>query len=193
MAVRQPARAMPERWQRLTDALSSEWVFRWPTFALYALMGIPFVTVSEFNRLVTPTLPTAIGVATIAVVLTIALIMVIAPFIRTRQRARVPVLIVALVGIGIIRANIVTAIIDGMELNHGSYGLSRAVLSAGAVPSWSLLQPSSLPPSRRGGANVLEPVAPLLTCAQNEMPSWPTLPVRMKLLSASPKVRCDLR
>ena len=125
---------MPERWQRLTDALSSEWVFRWPTFALYALMGIPFGTVSEFNRLVTPTLPMAIGVATIAVVLTIALIMVIAPFIRTRKRARVPVLIVALVGIGIIRANIVTAIIDGFDLNRESFGLSRAILSAGAVP-----------------------------------------------------------
>ncbi len=125
---------MPERWRRMSDALSSDLVFRWPTFALYAVMGIPFVTVSEYNRLVTPTLPTALTVAAVSVGLSIFLVILVAPLIRSLQRFRVPVLIFALVAIGIVRAVIITALIDGFDLNRQSFGLSRAILSAGAVP-----------------------------------------------------------
>ena len=63
MAVSTSTRGIPDRWQRLTAALESDWLFRWPTFLLYTAMSIPFVSISEYNRLVNPNLASAVGVA----------------------------------------------------------------------------------------------------------------------------------
>lgn len=97
-------------------------------------MGIPFVSISEYNRLVTPTLLSALGVAALSVGLTIGLIIIAGPFIRPRTVGRIPLILASLVAIGIIRAAIVTAVIDGLDINRESFLVSRAFLSAGATP-----------------------------------------------------------
>ncbi|MFM2412601.1 MAG: hypothetical protein RLZZ587_934 [Actinomycetota bacterium] len=127
-------RALTDRWRRLVDALNSDWLFRWPTFALYTAMGIPFVSISEYNRLATPTLLSALGVAGLSVGLTIGLIILAGPFIRPRTIGRIPLIVGSLVAIGIIRAAVVTAVIDGLGINRESFFTSRALLSAGAIP-----------------------------------------------------------
>ncbi|MEY4477374.1 MAG: hypothetical protein RJA31_878 [Actinomycetota bacterium] len=124
MVASPAASALSDRWRRLTEALQSDWLFRWPTFLLY----------SEHNRLTEPNLTSAIGIAVLSVGLTIALIIVAAPIIRTSSRWRVPIVLLSLVVIGVLRAAIVTAIIDGFDINRESFFLSRALLSAGAVP-----------------------------------------------------------
>lgn len=134
MADSRQARAFPDRWRRLVEALQSDWLFRWPTFALYTAMGIPFGSISEYNRLVTPTLLSALGVAALSVGLTIGLIIIAGPFIRPRTVGRIPLILASLVAIGIIRAAIVTAVIDGLDINRESFFVSRALLSAGAIP-----------------------------------------------------------
>lgn len=134
MVASPAASALSDRWRRLTEALQSDWLFRWPTFLLYTAVGVPFVSISEHNRLTEPNLPSAIGIAVLSVGLTIALIIVAAPIIRTSSRWRVPIVLLSLVVIGVLRAAIVTAIIDGFDINRESFFLSRALLSAGAVP-----------------------------------------------------------
>lgn len=134
MVARPATSALPDRWRRLSEALQSDWLFRWPTFLLYAIFSVPFVSISEHNRLTNPNLSSAIGIAVLSVGLTIALITVAAPMIRTSARWRVPIVLLSLVVIGVLRAVIVTAVIDGFEVNRESYFLSRALLSAGAVP-----------------------------------------------------------
>jgi MFS family permease len=134
MVASPAASALSDRWRRLTEALQSDWLFRWPTFLLYTAVGVPFVSISEHNRLTEPNLTSAIGIAVLSVGLTIALIIVAAPIIRTSSRWRVPIVLLSLVVIGVLRAAIVTAIIDGFDINRESFFLSRALLSAGAVP-----------------------------------------------------------
>lgn len=134
MVARPATSALPDRWRRLSEALQSDWLFRWPTFLLYAIFSVPFVSISEHNRLTEPNLTSAIGIAVLSVGLTIALIIVAAPIIRTSSRWRVPIVLLSLVVIGVLRAAIVTAIIDGFDINRESFFLSRALLSAGAVP-----------------------------------------------------------
>lgn len=125
---------MTDRWRRLIDALESDWVFRWPTLALYAIIAVPFVSVSEYNRLVTPTLWESLGISTMSVATVIVLLTAVRPVISRFTRSRVPALVVALMLIGIARAVIVTNVIDALNINRGQFGASRALLSAGAVP-----------------------------------------------------------
>lgn len=102
--------------------------------ALYAIIAIPFVSVSEFNRLVTPTLIEALGIASLSVALVIVLLSAIRPVISRIRRHRVAALMASLVLIGLARAVIVTNVIDAININRGHFGVSRALLSAGAVP-----------------------------------------------------------
>ena len=134
MAGRKSTRGIPDRWQRLTAALESDWLFRWPTFLLYTAISIPFVSISEYNRLVNQNLASAVGVAALSVGITIALMIIISPLTRVTTRRRVPVVLLSLVAIGLLRAVIATAIIDGYGINRDSFFVSRAFLSAGAVP-----------------------------------------------------------
>ncbi|MFM6967593.1 MAG: hypothetical protein ACKOWN_01510 [Microbacteriaceae bacterium] len=134
MAAKDPQRAVPERWRRLSDALNSNWLFRWQSLGLYALISIPFVSISEYNRLVRPSLLSALGIASLAVGLTVVLILISSPIIHATSRWRVTTTFVTLATIGIVRATIVSAIIDGFDINRDSFFLSRMMLSAGAVP-----------------------------------------------------------
>lgn len=134
MVVKYTPRAMPERWRRLSDALNSDWLFRWQTLVLYAIISVPFVSISEYNRLVHPNLVSAVGVASLAVALTVALIVISSPLIRATTTWRIPTIFGSLIAIGVVRAIIVSAIIDGFDINRDSYFVSRMLLSAGAVP-----------------------------------------------------------
>lgn len=134
MVAKNPPRAMPERWRRLSEALNTDWLFRWQSLGLYALISIPFVSISEYNRLVKPSLPAALGIASLAVGLTVVLILISSPIIRATSRWRVTTTFLTLAAIGIVRATIVSAIIDGFDINRDSFFVSRMLLSAGAVP-----------------------------------------------------------
>lgn len=135
MVANTSSRLLTDRWRRLIDALESDWVFRWPSMALYAIIAIPFVSVSEYNRLVTPTLVEALGIATLSVSLVVVLLAALRPVIGRIRRHRVAALMTSLVFIGLARAVIVTNVIDAIDINRGHFGVSRALLSAGAVPT----------------------------------------------------------
>lgn len=134
MASSRPRQNFPDRWRRLTEALESGWLFRWQTFAVYAAFSVPFVAISEYNRLTQPSLLLALGVAVVSVGLTIVLIVVAGPLIRSARTRRVTVVLLSLVTIGVIRAGAITFLVDGFDINRDSFFASRALLSAGAIP-----------------------------------------------------------
>ena len=122
------------RWRRLVAVLESDWVFRWPTLAAYAVAGVLFATVSEYSRLTVSNGLLAIGVAAATVATTIALIVIAGFIIRPLRQRRAAAVFLTLVIIGIIRASLTTAFVAELGINQESFFASRLLLSAGAVP-----------------------------------------------------------
>jgi signal transduction histidine kinase len=134
MVAKSPQRVPLTRWHRLVDVLESDWVFRWPTLAAYALAGVLFATASEYSRLTVPNALTAVGVAAATVTTTIVLIVLAGFIIRPLRQHRAAAVVTALVSIGIVRAVLTTAFVDELGINRETFFASRLLLSAGAVP-----------------------------------------------------------
>lgn len=129
-------RATPSlRWRQFKNVLESGWIFRWPTLALYALIGVPFASNSEYPRLVHPSFIAAVGVASLAVSLTVLFIMFLGFLRRFSTRQPAALVILALIGVGATRGWVTTLVVDAMELNRESFGATRVLISAGAVPT----------------------------------------------------------
>lgn len=123
------------RWRQFTNVLESGWVFRWQTLAFYAVIGVPFASNSEYTRLVDPNIIAAVGVAAIAVSLAVFLISLLGLVHRFVFRMPAALIILALIAVGATRGWVTTLIIDSTDLNRESFGTTRVLLSAGAVPT----------------------------------------------------------
>lgn len=122
------------RWRRLENVLKQGWVFRWETLSLYVLIGIPFSSTSEYARLASPNLLSALGVSTIAVGMTVVLIQIAGWTRHLVSNAPTWLILIGLSGIGATRGWLTTLIVDATGVNRQSYLDTRILISAVAVP-----------------------------------------------------------
>ena len=134
MADKPVRRSQPIRLRQFRELLQSEWPFRWPTFAVYAVIGISISTSSENNRLSEPSLLVAFIISTTSVVITMALIALLGLLISPVRRFRATVLVLGLIAVGALRGVIATTVIDSLGVDRSSFLVSRVLLSMGVVP-----------------------------------------------------------
>lgn len=114
--------------------IEGPWLFRWQTLLPYAFVAILLGYASEAIRLSQRSILTALAVSTMSVGLTIALIAGVGLALHRVTRNRLPIVLGALIAVGVTRAVIVTFVVDGLSLNRESFLASRIILSSGSVP-----------------------------------------------------------
>lgn len=114
--------------------VEGSWLFKWQTLLTYAFVAIILGYASEAIRLSQRSVLTALAVSTMSVGLTIALIAGVGFALRRVTRNRLPIVLGALIAVGVSRAVIVTFVVDGLSLNRESFLASRIILGSGSVP-----------------------------------------------------------
>lgn len=122
------------RWERFVEVLTGGWTLKWPTFGIFAAIGIPFAFVSEYPRLITPNFLTAFTISCISIAVTILLLFVLRLLSRLSPRVLAPFVLLGLSGVGATRGWVTTTIVNQLELNVQSFLGSRVILSTLAVP-----------------------------------------------------------
>jgi signal transduction histidine kinase len=119
---------------QLRSVIEGPWLFRWQTLLTYTVVGILLGYASETTRLVQPSVVTGLAVSTMAVAITLVLIVGVGALLSRVTENRLPLVLTALVGVGVVRAVVTSAIVDELGLNSESFLASRVILSSGAVP-----------------------------------------------------------
>lgn len=114
--------------------IEGPWLFKWQTLLSYAFVAILLGYASEAIRLSQRTVLAALAVSTMSVVVTVVLIAGVGFALHHVTRNRLPIVLGALIAVGVSRAVFVTVVVDGLSLNRESFLVSRIILSSGSVP-----------------------------------------------------------